>query len=157
LNPPELLIFDGNWNDYEEILYSFYQKEIAYAGLLLDGLPVRCRFHPPTKNRGYGFWHCIQEGNVEDDRLPDLRRCERIQWIAWMIQNAENNESISWWEEKRGTETDRLLWLEDEDYLVVLAKRRDYWLLKTAYLSTGFHKKVTLRKNRERFWSNQKD
>lgn len=26
------------------------------------------------------FWHMIQEGRIEEDRTPDIRRCERIRW-----------------------------------------------------------------------------
>ena len=58
-----------------------------------------------------------------------------------MIRNATKDNRISWWEEIRGSHRDVLLWLEQEDYLVVLSKRKGYHLLKTAYIANKPHKK----------------
>ena len=27
---------------------------------------------PPTKNKGYSFWHLISEGEREEERIPDF-------------------------------------------------------------------------------------
>jgi len=149
---PPLFLFHGDWSRYVEEVYDIYSVTIFKGNLLLENKPVRCRHHPPSKGKGYGFWHVVQEGKVEDDRIPDLRRCERIRWISWMIQQVGKNPEITWWEESRGTEEDRLLWLEAEDYLIILSKRNDYWLLKTAYMTNRHHKRTTLRKNRDAYW-----
>ncbi len=77
-----------------------------------------------TKNR--------TPSRVEDDRTPDLRRCERIRWVRWVIQNAPAHAEIDEWQNTRGTEVNTLLWFREE-YLVVLARRQGYWLLRTAY------------------------
>ena len=69
---------------------------------------------------------------VPDKGLLDLRRCERIRWVGWVIRNARAHDEIDEWQNRRGTEVNTLLWFREE-YLVVLARRRDYWLLKTAY------------------------
>lgn len=47
-----------------------------------------------TNGKHFGFWRVISDGELEDDRLPDLRRCERITWIAYLIANVE--EQINW-------------------------------------------------------------
>ena len=151
-NLPELFSFHGDWEKYVEELYEIYLREIVNGDLKFNGLPVRCRYHPETRGKGFGFWHVIQSGRIEEERLPDLRRCERIRWISWMIKHAHKDDRISWWEEKRGRNKDILLWLESEDYLVVLTMRRGYLLLKTAYCTTTQHKRETLRKNRKNFW-----
>jgi len=153
---PDLFPFHGDWEKYVDELYEIYLREIVNGGLTFKSLPIRCRYHPKTRGKGYGFWHIIQEGRIEEERLPDFRRCERIHWISWVIKNADIDERISWWEEKRRTNTDILLWLEDEDYLVVLAKRRNYLLLKTAYYITKRHKRATLYRNRNKFWKSKK-
>ncbi|MNH30689.1 hypothetical protein D3C79_909980 [compost metagenome] len=36
--------------------------------------------HPVIQGKEATFWHMISEGNDEAERLPDLRRCERIRW-----------------------------------------------------------------------------
>ena len=154
---PDLVRFHGDWERYVEELYEIYMKEVVNGGLKFGGLPVRCRRHPEARGKGFGFWHVIQEGRVEEERLPDLRRCERIRWIPWIIRYAGRDSRITWWEERRGSNTDVLLWLEEEDYLVILAKRRGYMLLKTAYCTTRPHKKRGLRKNRGNFWRSQND
>jgi len=64
---------------------------------------------------------------------------------------------VTWWEESRGSSIDVLIWLEAEDYLVVLVRRTDYLLLKTAYCTDKPHKQNTLRKNRAKFWEFKRD
>lgn len=151
---PDLVPFEGDWNSYMERLYEIYMREIVNGGLTFSSLPIKARYHPPSRGKGFGFWHVIQEGPSEDERIPDFRRCERITWISWMIKNATKDDRISWWEEVRGSSRDVLIWLEaQEDYLVVLSKRKGYYLLKTAYLANKPHKRKGLRKNRGKYWA----
>ncbi|HEX8043210.1 hypothetical protein [Candidatus Deferrimicrobium sp.] len=153
---PDIFPFHGNWQTYVEELYTIYINEIVNINLSYDGFPIRFRFHPLTRGKGYGFWHIIQEGSIEEEREPDLRRCERIRWISWIIRNANNNAVISIWEETRGTETNVILWIEEKNYLVILEKRYGYYLLKTAYYTERRHKIETLKKNRDAYWKSQK-
>lgn len=130
---PALVPFCGDWSRYEDDLYEIYLKTIVCSGLKFQGLPVKTQYRPPTKNKGYCFWHLISEGEKEDDRTPDLRRCERIRWIAWLIENAETHGDLCWWENSRGSNRHIVIWHEKENFAVVLAKRNGYFLLKTAY------------------------
>ena len=132
MNPPDLLSFQGDWIFYEKQLDRIFIDEIARGNLQFRGRPVRCRRHPETAGRWAAFWHLVQEGRAEDVRTPDLRRCERLRWVRWVIENAAGNRCIDEWQNERGAEKNTLLWYREE-YLVVLAQRRDYWLLKTAY------------------------
>lgn len=159
MNPPELLRldddeFDGNWVDYERELYRIFETEVKDGNLQYRGLPVKCRRDPETQGKWASFWHLIQRGPVEDDRLPDLRRCERIRWIRWVIENADNHTEIDVWRNKRPHGANMLLWFREE-YLVVLGKRKDNWLLRTAYFtehSGRFKRGVErLRKERDEF------
>jgi hypothetical protein len=92
----------------------------------------------------------VQEGRVEDDRLPDLRRCERIRWVRWVIENATSHAEIDIWQNTRVTEINTLLWLREE-YLVVLGQRQGYWLLRTAYCTEKSGRIAQLRKERDAF------
>ena len=49
-----------------------------------------------------------------------------------------------------------MLWLESEDFVVVLAKRSDYYLLKTAYYVEHPHRNRSLRRDRDAFLRAQK-
>jgi hypothetical protein len=97
----------------------------------------------------------LQEGRVEDDRPPDLRRCERIRWVRWAIENAPTHAEIDEWQNTRSTEVNTLLWYREE-YLVVLAQRRDYWLLKTAYCTTQGGRIAKKRRERDAFLAKNK-
>lgn len=153
---PELFPFHGDWNTYVEQLYEIYLDEIVYSGVTFRGWPVKSRYEPPTYGKGYGFWHVISDGPMEADRLPDLRRCERIRWVSWIIRMADSDDRIKWWENKRGNSTHAVLWLESHEFTVILAKRRNYYLLKTAYNVTAPHRKKSFRKEYERFWDRKK-
>lgn len=154
---PELFPFHGDWDTYLDQLYEIYLREIVHGGITFRGLPVKSQYRPPTEGKGYGFWHVISEGPREADRLPDLRRCERIRWIRWVIQLADvSDDLIKCWENKRGGSTHVVLWLESHDFVVILARRRKYYLLKTAYNVTKPHRKKSFQREYEKYWGNKK-
>jgi len=152
---PDLFPFHGEWSRYEEELYAVYLETIVQSGLTFRNMPVRAKYAPPTKNKGFTFWHLISEGEREDDRTPDFRRCERIRWVAWLIQHAMSHQDLSWWENKRGSNIHIVIWHEKEDFAVVLAKRNGYVLLKTAYWVKQYRRK-DFEREREEFWRSQK-
>jgi hypothetical protein len=57
--------------------------------------------------------------------------------------------AIKVWENKKQGERRICLWLEDKEYLVVLAERRGYTLLWTAYPVTEAHRQKKLRREYE--------
>lgn len=156
---PPLVEFGGDWQSYEDELYSIYMDEIVNGGLTFQSLPISCQYRPPYKDKHFGFWHVITEGPKEGSRTPDPRRCERIRWIPWMIRNAVNDSRISWWENKRASDTHIVIWLVDNDqaesFTVILAKRSRYLLLKTAYCVKG-HREKAFRKERDQYNKAQK-
>lgn len=155
MNPPDLLslsAFDGDWHRYEDELHHIFLEEIARAGLRFRGMPVSCRRIPEAAGRWASFWHLVQEGPIENDRTPDLRRCERLRWIRWIIENSAAHPDIDEWQNSRGSERNTLLWYREE-YLVVLARRRGYWLLKTAYCTERHGRVRQLRRERDAFKS----
>jgi hypothetical protein len=153
MTPPDLVLFDafgGDWTAYQSELHRLFLAEIAGGGLQFRGVRVGCRRHPEAGGRWASFWHLVQEGRVEDDRMPDLRRCERIRWVRWVIENAPTHAEIDEWQNTRGTEVNTLLWYREE-YLVVLAQRQGYWLLRTAYCTEKSGRIRQLRKERDAF------
>lgn len=151
--PPDLLQFNafgGDWPAYEAELHRIFMAEIASGNLQFRGVRVGCRRNPEAAGRWASFWHLVQEGRVEDERLPDLRRCERIRWVRWIIEKAPAHAEINEWQNTRGTETNTLLWYREE-YLVVLAQRQGYWLLRTAYCTEQDGRIDKLRRERDAF------
>lgn len=153
--PPflELADFDGNWQAYEDAVYQRFLGDLVTHRVLYRGIPVHVRYHPPTYGKGYGFWHCVQEGAIEAERTPDFARCARIGWIRAIIEHAGSSD-IDEWTNVRGREKCHLLWFREE-YLVVLAERgpaengRQYMLLKTAYCTEREHRRQKLRAERD--------
>lgn len=144
---PGLIEFGGEWNAFIDDVYAKFCDDLVHNRVSFQGTRVSVRRMPESNGKGYGFWHCVSEGQHEDARIPDLERCKRVCWIRAIIEN-HGDPSISHWTNRRGTETNHLLWLR-EQYLVVLAERSDYYLLKTAYVTGREHTKAKLRRERD--------
>ena len=125
------------WRAYLEVIYEVFCSNVARARLTFQGLPIKCRYHEPYEGKHASFWHLMSEGLVEAERTPDLERCARIPWIAWVIQNANDPKLVRWWETERATSHGRKtripLWLFGDDYAVILEKRPQFYLLITTY------------------------
>ena len=155
---PPLEPFSGNWEEYVDRVYKIYCDLILKSNLCFRKISVRPRFTPESKGKIYGFWHVTSDGNVEEDRIPDLIRCERIRWISWVVENIDNYDEITWWDERsKSNNREVVLWVEAEQFVVVLAWRsRGYWLLKTAYLADKPHKIKSLGRKKARYWKARK-
>ena len=152
--PPELFQFSGDWEAYGEALYEIFQNTLLNKILLFQGLRVGIRRLPEYKDKHFAFWHLISEGEKEEERTPDFRRCERLAWVSWVIQNCDNCAEISWWENTRNSEKNIVIWYEKENYAVILARRKDYFLLKTAYCLTP-HRTIKFALERDGFRKNR--
>lgn len=129
----ELTQHAGDCERYLDTIYQIYLDEVVNGDLRFLGFPISCQYRPATHGKHFGFWHLISEGEKEDDREINFRRCERIRWIAHMLKNADS-KYIKCWENKRKRGSRILLWYEKENYLLVLERRSKYLLLKTAYV-----------------------
>lgn len=148
--PPLVLFtdYDGDWGRYVEALYAYFKKDFVDSKPSFRGTRLGLKRYPVIQKKEATFWHLISEGKYEADRLPDLRRCERIRWPRPIIDHNADTE-IKVWENVRGTEKRICLWFEEQEYLVVLAKRQRYILLWTAYPVTEDHRKRKLRREYE--------
>ncbi len=126
------------WRAFLEDIYAVFCDTVVDAKLTFQGCPVRCRWHEPFDGKHASFWHAISEGRVETDRTPDLERCARMAWIQWVICHADDPAHVLWWENERsskhGRSTHVPLWLFNENYAVILQKRRNQETDETFYL-----------------------
>jgi hypothetical protein len=150
--PPLVLFRDysGNWERYVEVLYEHFRRDFVDASPSFRGTRLALKRHPMEQGKEATFWHLISEGRVEDERVPDLRKCERIRWPRPTIEHA-NDPIIKVWENKRKHEKRICIWCESIEYLVVLAARKGYILLWTAYPVTRPHRKRKLQKEYEAY------
>lgn len=140
--------FDGNWADFLAALYDVFCKDFKRTSAYFRAKPISLKKYPMVDGKEATFWHVIQEGDYEPERFPNLRRCERIPWIRPVIDH-EGEAVIKVWPNERRGEQRVVIWLENRDFVVVLAKRRTYWVLWTAYLIDRKHGKDKLQKEYE--------
>ena len=89
--------------------------------------------------------HVISEGIAEDDRTPDMRRCERIGWIRPMVDSCQTDRVRCWRNMRNGRER-IVIALPDFSYVVVLQENREYVMLWTAYYIETEHRRAKLRR-----------
>jgi hypothetical protein len=123
-----------------EKLYEYYLTDFIKSRTTFNGQRVGTRRHPQVKGKDAGFWHIISEGKEEEERTPDMRRCERIRWPKPVIQECFNRE-LRIWKTERGSDKRMLISLNDFSYLVVIAMRKDYLLLITAFRIEREHRR----------------
>ncbi|MDN5850344.1 MAG: hypothetical protein L0H63_12040 [Nitrococcus sp.] len=161
ITPPDLIPFDGDWLSYEERIYQVFLDQFVRADVRFRGKSVKAQYRPEYNGKGFSFWHVISEApdshnRNDEDRIPDLRRCERIGWIAWAIRAASDPQSgVTWWGNRRGCNRHIVIWAEERDFAVVLAARSSYFLLKTAYAGIKPHRRQSFTRERADFWSKQ--
>lgn len=150
---PELILLDdyqGNWERYLNTLYFYFRRDFIDTGPIFEGKSLAVKVEPIYDGKEGTFWHIISDGNIEVDRTPDLRRCERIQWPKPIIENS-SDLSIRIWENQRNNEKRVCIYLEACEYLVVISRRRGYNLFWTAYPITYEHTKRKLIKEYESY------
>jgi hypothetical protein len=138
---PALVLFSdygGEWDRYLEALYHHFHNDFIASKPMYSGKRWALKRYPLIKGKESTFWHLISEGDSEGDieaeRLPDLRRCERICWPRRLIDEVASGRVRVW----------RTLRREEER--VVLADRGDYIMLWTAYYVEMEHRRKKLKR-----------
>ncbi|MCG8527160.1 MAG: hypothetical protein MI748_12320 [Opitutales bacterium] len=148
---PELILlsdFDGSWESYCDHLYQIFFDSLIRNQQQFNGKRVSVQRRPDHDGKHFGFWHMISKGQDEEERIPDLQRCERISWISWMIRHVDRCDEVRVLRQRRKGKSSYVIWHVNEDYMIVLHDRRGYYLLKTAYTIRP-HKRMSLNKEWE--------
>ncbi len=133
--------FNGDFNFYNNYLYQIFKSELYNNKLYYKKKSVALKRYPEDNGKEFSFLHltCKDFKNTrnEEDRLPDLRRCERIHWIKPGIEVnhlKECNQNCFLTYVKKYKNRDRYHLLNTEDrYMIILEDREDYFLLITAF------------------------
>lgn len=152
----ELQEFGGNYDSYIDAVYEIFCNDFIKNKAHFGFHELKMKFNPIFQDRPYTFYHMTHEGEKEDERLPDLRRCERIGWAKPCIENVDA-WNLRFWRQTRKNSGNRVCILldvtGDYDYFVVLEVRETYVLLWTAFVSTYSHE--TRKKLKEyELWKN---
>lgn len=143
--PPLVMLedYNGNWTEYLEAIYMIFKRDFIDSKPNFPGYRVGLKRHPIIEGKEATFWHFISEGRIEKDRIPDLRRCEKIAWPRAIIDAFQSN-NVCAWSTLRGNEKRMLLALVDFSYIVVLVDRGEYVLPWTAYCVEREHQREKL-------------
>ena len=148
LTLPSLILLEdhsGNWDSYLTALYELFKQDFIQSKPTFRGRTLALKKHPMLRGKEATFWHFITEGEVEEERMPNLRRCERLPWVKPIIESTPHDD-IKFWIEKRGKEERIHLCYGDWEYLVVLADRGTYLLPWTAFYIDQGHRRRNLEK-----------
>ena len=136
------------WKDYEDLLYSIFKCDFIEDHPEFEGKRVAIRKEPIEYGKEEAFFHVTCQDYLKDgERVPDLRRCERIRWVRAFIENYGCDPSLCpecdgvkvWSEPYKSTSRVHML-LEEERYMVVIERRGSYCLLITAFYFDQDHK-----------------
>jgi len=81
---PELVLLSDHKGDseaYLEAVYAYFKADLVDNPVYFQGTKIALKKHPQFRDKEFVFWHVTSEGDIEDERIPDFRRCERIRWI----------------------------------------------------------------------------
>lgn len=151
---PELILledFNGDYTSFIDAVYEVFENDFIKHKTKFRGETLRMKWHPIFQERAYTFYHMTHKGQDEQDREPDLRRCERMPWARPVIEKCDSWELKIWPQKRKGA--NRLcIWLELEDepdYFVIIDVRKDYKLLWTAFVAEYEHEKRKKQKEYE--------
>lgn len=119
-----------------EFLYSFFHRDFVKNKTYLEKIYIDPQSHKKDENKELSFWHLtsrtqkvpVKHGNrwtISFERLPDLSRSERIEWVRQIITNHTSNQIKVFYhqETKRNNKILRLyLWAYNENFVVILQK-----------------------------------
>lgn len=141
--------YDGDWEYYLLSIYEIFKEDFIDKKPSFRGKRLGLKRFPLSQGKEATFWHFTSEGAVEEERTPDLRRCERIRWPSSVIENSDD-ACLKVWAEPKGKNQRIHIWFEDESYLVVLDDRGDYILPWTAFYIERDHQRRKYIKRWER-------
>lgn len=144
--PPMLSVSPWTKDTFDR-LYSIFERDFKETQPIYRGKVVW--FFPELEDgKEVIFWHLThREEKSAGERLPDMRRCERLPWVRAIIESADRLEILDWDYQEGDGSVNTYLWLRDFDFLVFLKKYRDgRRRLITSYFIDYPHKRRKLEK-----------
>lgn len=138
-------------HDTYERLYQIFEQDFKVTQPVYD-LQAVWFFPEMEDGKEKIFWHLTSRDDKQaGERLPDLRRCERLPWVRPMLEHPDQPEVLAWDHDEGDGTIKTYVWLENDDFVVIMKKypnggRR----LITSYWLEYDHAKRKLRKKYER-------
>lgn len=157
---PEIIECESliEWNSYLEKLYSsIFKPQFIDTKPVFMGWSVLSRKEPMDGEWEHGFTHMthvdlLHTSNNPNDRIPDLRRSERLNWVKPMIENYECSVEkqcgkILYWEEMyRGRVRCNLLFPSERFHIVLERARNVYFIITSFYIEKDWELNKRIKK-----------
>jgi hypothetical protein len=144
---PPVVNVDPWTHDTFDTLFATFVRDFKETHPVYEGKAV-WYFPEVEDGKEVIFWHLThREDEATGERLPDMRRCERLPWVRATIENSSKPEVLAWDYKEGGGSINTYLWLRDFDFLVLMKKYRDgSRRLITSYFVDFPHKRRKLEK-----------
>jgi hypothetical protein len=169
--PDMLCVNPWRGNTYD-MLYDIFCRDIRDSDLRYFGKAVWI-FREIEDGKESVFWHLTSrtvkpqkiprrkqkfyppgQTHIEEERLPDLRRCERLPWIRTLIEHPSEQEVYAWDYEEGDQAIKTYVWLKESDFVVIMKKYPDgkrrlitSFYVDSIYKQKDFEKKYAKRLN----------
>lgn len=133
--------YSGDYKKYIDAVYEVFERDFINHRPVFGGFKLGMKFNPLYQERAYTFYHMTHTGKDEQNRTPDLRRCECMPWGRPSIEKT-TIYSLKFWEQKRENKRRVCIWLEitdKDDYFFILDVRKTYVLPWTAFVAEHSH------------------
>lgn len=145
--------FNGEVDIYLGHIFSLFEQDFINSQVFFRGKKV---IYDKTDDNGRpsAFVHITTEENRNTtEREICLRRCERISWIRAIIENCEEPQVLVW-EKEQATSKRRAirtyLFLEQEDFLVILQEiKHGHYMVTAIYVDSPHQKRKHLKEHKE--------
>ncbi len=161
---PQMLSVSPWTADTYDKLYLVFCRDIRDATLRYLGNEVWF-FRDMEAGKEVLFWHlttkeqqkesiprrkrkfCNMQSVQEKERYPDLRRCERLNWVKPLIHHSDDCEVLAWDYEEGDGGIKTYIWVKDHGFTVVMKKFPDgKRRLITSFYVEEWKKKDLIRK-----------
>jgi hypothetical protein len=136
--------YENNFDVYLDKVYLSFQQDFLYSYPMFkyDPSEIHINSRPYTNDKEFTFWHIISEGKAENERVPNLRRCERIKFPRYLIENYESIDCKIWEKDvlaNKSREKRIHISTSDFSFLIVLSKLNKSNLKNKRTLITAFY------------------
>lgn len=141
---PEIICLEnygGDYHSYIEAVYKIFARDFVKHHPAFGSHVLKLKYHPEFQQKAYTFYHMTHHGDKEDERTPDLRRCERIPWARPSIEKVVEYD-LKFWEQERKGKSRICIWMEvsnSDNYFVILDVRKTFVLIWTAFYADYPH------------------
>jgi len=152
---PPMINLDGLYEEIIERLYQIFRKDFMEKrakhlgrNVTFDGV-----INEFSQGKVEGFWHVItRDDATQSNRLIDYPRAKRLPWAKPLMENPHHDEiKFFFYDESDSRKGIRhYIWLEEYNYVVILQRKKSYYVWVTAFYVDEWKQKYLKRKFEDR-------